>query len=67
MSKATRTVGFIGLGIMGKPMAGHLLAAGLQLWGGTGLEARRQARERRRAGGRFTCSDGGGRPRGDLS
>jgi len=31
MSKAITHVGYIGLGIMGKPMAGHLLAAGLRL------------------------------------
>lgn len=31
MSDAITKVGYIGLGIMGRPMAGHLLAAGLQV------------------------------------
>lgn len=31
MSSARRTIGFIGLGIMGQPMAGHLLQAGYRL------------------------------------
>ena len=29
------TVGFIGLGLMGKPMAQNLLRAGFPLWSGT--------------------------------
>ena len=32
MSKVSYKVGFIGLGIMGAPMAGHLLAAGHTLF-----------------------------------
>jgi len=42
MSDAIEKVGYIGLGIMGKPMAGHLLAAGLQLsvWNRTAGKAR---------------------------
>ena len=32
MTKATLKIGFIGLGIMGAPMAGHLIRAGHQLF-----------------------------------
>ena len=32
MTKSGLKLGFIGLGIMGAPMAGHLLAAGHQLF-----------------------------------
>ena len=55
-------IGFIGLGIMGKPMAGHLLAAGFpltvhsrspgpvdELVGAVRRRARRPRRSRRRA------------------
>jgi len=44
-------VGFIGLGIMGKPMAGHLLAGGHELW----VFARRGAPEELTSKGARAC------------
>ncbi|HYG87450.1 MAG TPA: 2-hydroxy-3-oxopropionate reductase [Azospirillum sp.] len=47
-------LGFIGLGIMGAPMAGHLLAAGHQLF----VNTRRQVPEALTAGGATACTSG---------
>ena len=43
----TKTVSFIGLGVMGYPMAGHLARAGLQVrvWNRTGAKAQQWAQE----------------------
>ncbi len=68
MGKAITHVGYIGLGIMGKPMAGHLLASGLQLsvWNRT----RSKAAELDSAGALVLDSPAAmaaARPRGNLS
>ncbi|MDF2999218.1 MAG: 2-hydroxy-3-oxopropionate reductase, partial [Xanthobacteraceae bacterium] len=47
-------VGFIGLGIMGAPMAGHLLAAGHTLYG----HSRSGVPEALRQAGAIACANG---------
>ena len=48
-------IGFIGLGIMGRPMAGHLLAGGHQLF----IHSRRAPPKELVDKGAVTCANGG--------
>jgi 2-hydroxy-3-oxopropionate reductase len=47
-------IGFIGLGIMGKPMAGHLIKAGHQLW----LQSRSGVPQELTSAGGVACASG---------
>jgi len=54
MSATPQKIGFIGLGIMGAPMAGHLLAAGHTLY----VHTRSQVPAELSAKGAIACADG---------
>jgi len=56
MNKSGRKIGFIGLGVMGAPMAGHLLAAGHQLF----VHTRGQLPAALADGGATVCSNARG-------